>query len=68
MTDPQFSPTDPQFWPPLKALLVHPDVENIYVNGTSPVMVETRDGRRIPAAELAPVSGPADPGEQGEPR
>jgi hypothetical protein len=63
VTDPQFSPVDPQFWPPLKALLTHPDVENIYVNGTSPVMVETRDGRRIPAAELAPVSGPTDPGE-----
>ncbi len=68
MIDPQFSPTDPQFGPALQALIAHPDVENIFFNGTSPVKVETRGGRRIPAAELAPVSGPADPGEQGEPR
>ncbi len=63
MIDPQFSPTGSQFGPPLQALLVHPDVENIFFNGTSPAIVETRDGRRITAAELAPVSGPTDPGE-----
>jgi len=67
MTDPQFSPADRQFWPPLQTLLAHPDVENIVFNGTSPAIVETRDGQRIPAAELAAVSGPTDPGE-GEPR
>ena len=55
--------TDPQFWPALQPLLAHPDVENILFNGTSPAVVETWDGRRIPAVQLAPVSGPTDPGE-----
>ncbi len=57
---------DPQALHALQPLLDHPDVEDIFVRGTSPVMVGgTKDGRRIPASELAPGYGPADPGEPG---
>jgi len=44
-----------------QALLDHPGVEDIYFHGTSPVMVRTKDGRRIPATELPPADG--QPGE-----
>jgi len=47
----------------LQALLDHPGVEAIYFPGTSPVMVRTKDGRRIPATELPPADG--QPGESG---
>ncbi len=41
----------------MQAVLVHPDVENICVDGMSPVMVETTDGRFLPAAPLTPTPG-----------
>jgi len=47
----------------LKVLLEHPRVEAIYFPGTSPVMVRTKDGRRIPATQLPPGDGqPEEPG------
>ncbi len=47
----------------LQALLEHPRVEDIYFHGTSPVMVRTKDGRRIPATQLPPGDGkPEEPG------
>ena len=47
----------------LQALLDHPGVEDIYFHGTSPVMVRTKDGRRIPATQLPPGDGkPEEPG------
>ncbi len=55
--------TDPQVFPSLMTLLDYPDVEEVLVRGTSPVTVRTRDGRRIPAAELRPMSEPVAPGE-----
>jgi len=47
----------------LQALLDHPGVEAISFLGTSPVMVCTKDGRRIPATERPPAGG--QPGEPG---
>jgi len=44
-------------------LLDHPDIEDIYVIRTGPVMVRTKDGRRIPATQLPPADG--QPGEPG---
>ena len=44
-------------------LLDHPDIEDIYVIRTGPVMVRTKDGCRILATELTPPDGqPGDPG------
>jgi len=55
--------TDPQFWPTLPKLLDHRGLEDVFFNGTSPVMVRTRDGRRIPATEPSRADG--QPGEPG---
>lgn len=54
--------TTAPFSPEMRALLVHPDVEDICVDGTSPVMVRTTGGRFLPAAPLTPTPGVTDRG------